>query len=70
MPLKRAMTKSKRMWGGFSDGRFLDEPMRYSESYTVSIFRTRTAARSQYQDVRPVTVTWSTPKPSKPKGKR
>lgn len=69
MPLKRAMTKSKRMWGGFSDGRLLEEVEYYSGNKLASVFFSRATARKMYQDVRPVTVTWRTPKP-KPKGKR
>lgn len=58
MPLKRAMTKRKRMWGAFMLG----------QPFAVETYRDRALAYTR--DVRPVLVTW-TPKPSaKPKGKR
>lgn len=57
MPLKRAMTKSKRMWGVFVDGELWRRP----HDGCMEIFALRRDARGFIGKARPVTVTWSTP---------
>lgn len=52
---------TKRMWGGFSAGKLCYEIEHYRGFKTAAVFFNRATARAGYQDVRPVTVTWSSP---------
>lgn len=61
--------KKRRMWGGFVDGELAfsmpDERREVRWAYPMSIYRKRSAARSDYSDVRPVLVSWSSTPPKR-----
>ena len=58
------------MWGGFIEGELYTRVYRaegdgYDEHEHAAIFARHYEARAEFQDVRPVVVTWAASKPKK-----